>query len=398
MLEKVTFFIFAFIMFIIIFVKILKRKDSIYIVLLVLNFIGITIRYVEQNNGEEFDFVMVAICYIISIILPFAIVLLELKNIYISEIFTIAKAKIYLKLGQNDRARRKLIKFIEKHPNSYYSHKLLANIYEREGKYEEAIDEYVIVVDLNKKDYESYYEIALLLNKTEKNEEAKSMLENLLDKRPEYYQASELLGSILYDEEKFQEAATVYFQALKYNPDRYELYYGLGMAYTRLNDFQTAREYYEKAAKINSMLFHARVNIAQILLIAGELDEAEERFIECLEDKDSEPDAYFYLAIISMLKGEIDRAVSYVNIAIELDRRMYKRVCKQEIFLPIMDQIRTNQTKNHRYHLTHQELKTRKHLDDTLALINNLKSSGKKRANIGDNKVIEIKDIDHREY
>ena len=99
-----------------------------------------------------------------------------------------------------------------------------------------------------------------------------------------------------------------------------------------------------------------------------------------------------------MLKGEIDRAVSYLNIAIELDRRMYKRACKQEIFFPIMDQIRNNKTGYHRYHFTYQELKTKKHLDDTLSLINSLKSEGKKRDNKNDGKIIEIKDIEQREY
>ena len=143
------------------------------------------------------------------------------------------------------------------------------------------------------------------------------------------------------------------------------------------------------------MLFHAKVNIAQIILIAGEIEEAEEKFIECLDDKDSEPDAYFYLAIIAMLKGEVDRAVSYVNIAIELDRRMYKRVCKQGIFAPIMDQVRKNKTRNHRYHLTNQEFKTRKYLDETISLINSMKSDGKSRASKSDGKIIEINERDY---
>ena len=398
MLEKVTFFIFASIMFVVMFLKVIRRKDSIYVYLLGLNFIGILIRFVELSNNLAFNFTLVSVCYIISIIIPFIIMILEFRNIYIQEQYVVTKAKILLKLGQNAKARRLLINYIDKHPDSYFSHRLLASIYEKEGKYEAAIDEYVLVVELNKKDYDSYFEIAVLLNQTEKSNEAKKMLQNLLDKKPEYYQASELLGSILYEQELFKEAVNVYMQALKFNPDRYELYYGLGMAYTRLNDFQTAKEYYDKAAKINSMLFHARVNIAQIMLIAGELDEAEERFIECLDDKDSEPDAYFYLAIIAMLKGEIDRAVSYVNIAIELDSRMYKRVCKQDVFLPIMDQIRTTKTVKRKYHFTIQELKTKKHLDDTISLINSLKSEGKKLSSKSDSKVIEKKELENREF
>lgn len=398
MIEKVIFCILAFAMFIIIFGKVIKKRDSIYIYILSLDFVGIVIRFVSLSSDISSVFWLLS--YIFSIVLPFLIILLESKKVFLPEMFTVLCAKMYLKLHKNDLARKKLIKYIDKHYDSYYAHKLLAQIYEKEGKYDNAIDEYVIAVDINSKDYDSYYQIAYLLNKTEKIEESKNMLMNLLSKKPEYYKASELLGSILYDQEQFKEAVNIYLQALKYNPARYELYYGLGMAYTRLNDFQTAKEYYEKAAKINSMLYHAKVNIAQIMLIEGELEEAENRFIECLEDKDSEPDAYFYLAIISMLKGEIDRAVGYVNIAIELDRRMYKRVCKQEIFLPIMDQIRTEQTRNHRYHLTYQELKTRKYLDDTFSLINKIKDNGK-FVNKDDDRMIKGKDaidLNQREY
>ena len=398
MLDKVIFFVFALMIFVVIFAKMVKNRDSIYIYLLALNLVGIVIRFVEILNKNNFSTILVSICYITAIVIPLVVILLEIKSIYISEVIALVKTSIYLKLGQNNLARRKLIKYVDKHPNRYSSRKTLAQIYEKEGKFESAIDEYVIAVEINKKDYDSYYEIAFLLNKTEKNDEAIDMLENLLEKRPEYYKASELLGTIFYDQERFTEAVTIYMQALKYNPDKFELYYGLGMAYTRLNDFQTAKEYYEKAAIINSMLFHARVNIAQILLISGELEEAEQRFIQCLEDKESEPDAYFYLAIIAMLKGEIDRAIGYVNIAIELDKSIYKRVCKQDIFLPIMDQIRTNQTREHKYNLTYEEMKTKKHLDETISLINNLKGDARKRGYKGDSKLKELEQLEHREY
>lgn len=398
MIEKVIFYILAFIIFIIVFGKLVKRNDTVYVYLLFLEFLGIAIRFIDVINKLNLHVVIVAIIYVFSIILPLIVILLERKNIFLSEAICILQANILLKLSKNDRARKKLINLINKHPNSYYAHKLLAQIYEKEGKFEAAIDEYVRAVELNTKDYDSYYQIAFLLNKIDKQAESENMLRDLLSKKPEYYKASELLGMILYDQEKFKEAVNVYTEALKYNPARYELYYGLGMAYTRLNDFQTAKEYYEKAATINSVLYHAKVSIAQIALIMGELEEAESRFIECLQDKDSEPDAYYYLAIISLIKGEKDRAVGYINIAIELDKKMYKRVCKNEIFLPIMEQIRNVQERNHKYHLTYQEIKTRRHLEDTFLLVQKLKGSGKTDKN-NDSKSKQIDEVEQqREY
>ena len=288
MIEKVIFYILAFVIFIIIFGKLIKRNDTIYIYILIMEFFGIAIRFIDIVNNLNLNGIVIVLLYIISVFMPLTIIILERKKIFLSEMICVLKAKINLKYGNNNNARRKIIKLITKYPNSYYAHKLLAQIYEKEGKYEEAIDEYVKAVDLNTKDYDSYYQIAFLLNNQEKQSESEKMLMELLSKKPEYYKASELLGSILYDQEKFKQATRVYTEALKYNPTRYELYYALGMTYTRLNDFQTAKEYYEKAAAINSMLYHARLNIAQIALITGELEEAESRFIDCMQDKDSE--------------------------------------------------------------------------------------------------------------
>lgn len=396
-MEKVMFFAIAFAMLAILLSKLVRRRDAMYIYLLTMNIVGIIIRSVVYTNNLDNNVVLLGVTYFISIILPLIIVFLEIKGIFLPELFTVSKAKMYLKLGQNNRARRALLKYMEKHPSNYYTHKLLADIYEKEGKYEEAIDEYVLAVDNNKKDYDSYYEIAFLLNQIEKPEEAKKMLQELLDKKPEYYKASDLLGSILYNQEQFREAVNVYLKALNYNPDVYELYYGLGMAYTRLNDFQTAKEYYDKAAKLNSLLFHAKINIAQIMLLQGELEEAEEKFLECMEDKDSEPDAYFYLAIIFLLKGDKERAVSYANIAVELDKKIYKRICRQELFAPVMDQIRNECHKDHKNTLTIQELKTKKHLEDMFALVSKMTNGGRK-VNSKDARIKQIKDIAQREF
>ena len=396
-MEKVLFFAVAFVMFGALLSKLIKKKDSLYLYLLVTNIIGILIRFVVYSNSVDASIVLLGITYTMSIIIPLIVVALEFKKIFLPEIFAVTKAKIYLKLEQSEKARKILIKYTEKHPNSYYSHKLLAEVYENEGMIEAAIDEYVLAVDYNKKDYDSYYEIAFLLNQIEKQDEAKRMLQELIDKKPDYYKASDLLGLILYDQEQFREAANVYLQALNYNPDIYELYYGLGMVYTRLNDFQTAKEYYEKAAQINSEAFHPKMSIAQIMMLQGDLDEAEQTFLDCIIDKYSEPDAYFYLSIIYMLKGDTERAVGYANIAIEIDKRMYKRVCRQEIFAPVMKEIRSGKSKIRKNDLTKQEFRTRRHLEETFALVSKMTNNGRS-VDVNDWRAKKVKDRAEKDF
>ena len=378
MIEKTIFYIVAFVMLLWMISKLLKRKDRVYIFSIIIQLIGIIVKICIPSDSNQY-YIANGIAYILSIVFPVIIIILELKKIFISEKLVIFQAKRLLKYKKNSLARKKLVDFIFKYPNSYYAHKLLAKTYEKEGRDEDAIDEYVRAIEINSKDYDSYYQIAFLLNKNDKADQSEQMLKDLLSKKPDYYKASELLGTVYYDQNKFKDAEAVYLEALKYNPMRYELYYGLGMAYTRLNDFQTAKEYYEKAANLNSMLYHAKLNIAQIALITGDLTEAEEVFVECLESKDTEPSAYYYLAMVAMLEGNKDKAVSYVNIAIELDYRIYWKVSRQELFEPIMEFVRKvpEKGKKHRYNLSRQELNTKKHLDETFLLIEKMKNNGR---------------------
>ena len=396
MVEKVMFCILTLVLFIILFFKFIRRKDNVYLYVLACDLITFVIKFVSIQNNVNVGILINCIIYVFSIIIPLIIIFLEHKNIYLSEMICIGLSYINFNYGKNNIARKRLVKYVTKFPNSYYAHRLLAKIYEREGKDEDAIDEYVRAVELNKKDYDSYYEISFLLNKIGKVDESEEMLKNLLSKKPDYFKASILLGNILYDKEQFKKAVNVYLDALKYNPEIYELYYGLGMSYTRLNDFQTALEYYRRAAVINSMLYHARFNIAQINLITGELEKAENNFIECLQNKDTEPEAYYYLAIISLLKGEKERAVAYVNMAIELDSKIYNKVVKQEIFVPIIKEIRKTENKKRRYKYTYRELLTKKHLEDTFYLIEKMKANNTIEKN--DNKSIKKYIEQYREY
>lgn len=122
------------------------------------------------------------IIYILSIILPLAIIVLEAKGRNIAEELKLIVARIALKCNNTKLAKKILLELVTKYPNSYGAHRYLAEVYEKEGGMRKAIDEYVVAVDLNKKDYDSYYKISFLLKELNKKEDAKVMLQNLLSK------------------------------------------------------------------------------------------------------------------------------------------------------------------------------------------------------------------------
>ena len=156
--------------------------------------------------------------YLFSIFLPLALIVLENKGHLFAEIVYVIASKYLMMMSYDKKAKKFILNLIDKYPESYKGHELLAKIYERENEMEKAIDEYVLAVDRNSKDYKSYYKIAELLNNLGKKDEAIEMLNHLLDTKPEIYEASMLLGSLLCEQERFKEAVSVYMDALKYTP------------------------------------------------------------------------------------------------------------------------------------------------------------------------------------
>lgn len=339
MLENTIFSLLAFSLFIIIFFKIIKKDDTNYIILLVLQSLGIAISFFEIRLGIEANLFFKIFKYILAIILPIIIVFLEWKDINFSEILSIALAKFLFLLGDKKSAKSILSKMVEKYPDSYYGHKLLAIIYEKEGGMRKAIDEYVTAIDIKKNDYNSYFKISELLRDLGKKSEAIEMLERLVRNKPDMYEASCLLGDLLCEQERFKEAANVYENALKFRPTDFELYYNLGIVYTRLNDFQMAKDMYERAASINHKLWGAKYSLGQLALIEKEYNLAEQYFKESLYDKDLEAMSYYQLARIYARRGEKDKALEFLNKSIELDHRLLKKASKEKVFNEIRELI-----------------------------------------------------------
>ena len=354
LLEKVIFNLLAFSLFIIVFFKIIRRNDTNYIFLLILQALGITISFFEISIKMDANLLIKAIRYMLSIFLPVAIIVMEFTGVNFSEFVSVILAKVLFLFGDTKAAKAILVKLVTKYPNSYLGHQNLGKIYEYEGGMRRAIDEYVAAVDIKKNDYDSYYKIASLLKELGKKDEAIEMLDNLVKNKPDYYEGSCLLGDLLCEQERFKEAANVYQSALKYKPDDFELYYNLGIVYTRLSDFQLAKEMYEKAAEINHRLYGAHYSLGQIALIEKDLDAAEGHFENSLYGE-LEAMSYYQLAKICALKGEKDKAINFINKAIELEPKLLKIAAKDRAFKDIREYITVSVDMNEKAEKVHEE-------------------------------------------
>lgn len=399
MIEKIIFNLLAFAIFIIVFGRFIKKNDTSYVYVLLLEFIGIVINFIELIFSIHLNLFFRILIYILSIVIPVIILLIEYKmKTSFPEMLNVFLAKIALHFGNTEQAKKYLLKLISKYPESYIGHKTLAEVYEKEDNYSVAVDEYIRANELRKEDLKIDLKIASLLNKDRRDEEAIEILQDVLKKKPEYYEATNLLGEILYTNERYKEAINVYMNALRYNPGNYDLYYNLGMVYTMNNDFQRAKEFYQKAAEINSMLYNAKLSIGQIALIAGDLDEAENYFKESLKGEDVEAGSYYYLSQVAMLKGEKEKATNYMNIAVELDPKIYNRAQKENVFTPIKNEIKKpekqeNETKK-KTKLKFKERKSLNHLSNMCSLISSLNNDDLKMMK---NMKEKEKDIEERQ-
>ena len=393
MLERIIFNILSFSLFIIIFFKIIKKNDTTYVVPLILEAIGIAIGLIEILIGRFLGTFIRVITYLLAIVLPFAIILIEKYGLNFSELLYIFLARLCNIFNNNKKAKQLLMNLINKYPESYNGHRLLAQNYEKEGGMRKAIDEYVKAIDINKKDYDSYYKISELLVNLGKKDEAIQMLTNLIHNKPDYYNASKLLGGLLCEQENFKEAINVYMNALKYNDkESFEIYYNLGIAYTRLNDFQNAKNCYEKAAKINALNYKGYYNLGLISMLYDDLDEAEKYFIEGIKVEDTEPESCYQLARIYVIKGEKERAINYLDRAINLDSSFAEKAAKDTVFLSIERYIPKNINKiiRKKVAMTKPELLVKKHLEDTYLLVGKISKNELKNMNTVKGKSIDI--------
>lgn len=382
MFEKIIFNLFAFTLFILIFLKLIKRNDTSYVYLLVLQFIGIAINFIELTIGKSFGSILKIIMYILSVVLPLIIIWLEYaKKIEFAEIFYLVAAKLALITSKQDVAKKYLLQLNEKCPKSYKGHKMLAEIYEENEMYELALEEYENVYEIDSNNKSVYLKIGKLYGNVGRENEAIQIFSDLLKKQPDYYEASMILADILTNKQEYKEAVQVYINALRYRPTDYDLYYNIGMTYTMLNDFAKAKENYEKAAQINNVLYHAKYSLGQIALLYGDLEEAEAYFMQCIDTEESEAGAYYYLARIAMIKGETEKAKNYANIAIEEDSNIFEKMYAENIFLPIMDSVnkpklnKESKKKNKKKTLTKKEKQIDLHLDKTCKLVGKLNNN-----------------------
>lgn len=159
-------------------------------------------------------------------------------------------------------------------------------------------------------------------------------MEYYLRKNQNYTKQAKCYGELLLEKDKYKEAAHIYVQSIKYNQDKADLYYNLGIAYSRLNEFSLAKECYQKTIELDSNLYNAYYRLGQLSLLYRDIDAAERYFTQSM-DGEVELKSYYQLAKIYMMKNDKNKAVIFLNKAIEVSAYYYDLAIKEPIFFSI---------------------------------------------------------------
>ena len=81
MIEQLFFIILAIILFGIIFLKLIKKNDTSYVIILAIAAVGIAIDFLELVSNSKVNIFLKIISYILAIIIPGIVIWLEKKNI-----------------------------------------------------------------------------------------------------------------------------------------------------------------------------------------------------------------------------------------------------------------------------------------------------------------------------
>ena len=95
LVEQLIFTVISFAIFVYMFLRMIRNNDTTYVVILVLEAMGIALNFVEVLFNIKLNMLFVILKYVLSIILPIAIIILEKKQNYIFSLEIIKKPNKY---------------------------------------------------------------------------------------------------------------------------------------------------------------------------------------------------------------------------------------------------------------------------------------------------------------
>ena len=134
LLEQLLFIFVSFAIFVYMFFRMIRKNDTSYVTILVVEAMGIALNFLEVLFDIKLNVLFMILKYVLAVLIPIIVIVLEKQGIYLFEATNLFKAKIYLMLNNNKKAKEALLSLLDKNKDSYKAHKSLAEIYEKKAE------------------------------------------------------------------------------------------------------------------------------------------------------------------------------------------------------------------------------------------------------------------------
>lgn len=172
------------------------------------------------------------------------------------------------------------------------------------------------------KEAREVYDSAMRSFREDQTDVAVKELKHALDIYPNYFRALNDLGVILMQSNRLDEAAEVFERAAKLAPRVYLPRLNLGIIRTKQTRYKEAVEILDRLHKENPTVLEIRVPLADALMAAGRLDQAESHLRAALAEgklsRGAEGNARYLLGLLLNRKQKFEEAAQELGAAAKL--------------------------------------------------------------------------------
>ncbi|HEY9151053.1 MAG TPA: XrtA/PEP-CTERM system TPR-repeat protein PrsT [Gammaproteobacteria bacterium] len=239
----------------------------------------------------------------------------------------IARAGVYMDLGQLDKSREDLDFLREEYPRdpraAYLQGVVLARGGDEEGAHE-ALSEAAAILDDVPRELLYQHTPSLLLGglvnySLNRNEQAITLLQIYVQQIPGQVGARKLLGSLLVRDDELEKAVQVLEPALAMAPEDEALLTMLGSVQARLGRHGKAAELLGRALDLNPLSSEARLQQATLDLVRGRQDAAMTGLAGIFEQGQENEQAGIMLGVLYLQNGELEQGLEVAQRLVARD-------------------------------------------------------------------------------
>ncbi|MDD7013609.1 MAG: tetratricopeptide repeat protein [Treponema sp.] len=208
--------------------------------------------------------------------------------------------------------------------------KQMAELYKLYNQNDDALKEYLLLTKMEPSNAENDFNVGKIYEAQGKAGLAMGFYQKTITANKKHPQAHTAMGHLLYRSKQYNEAKKEIDTAIKLNPENYSNYYYLGKILKEMKNLPAAVKSFEKAQRDSSLKQKALIEKGTCLMIAGQIDQAQDDFdraIKVAKDENAQETLYarYFLAACYEKNRKIENAIEQWE-AIFKNNRQFKDV------------------------------------------------------------------------